>query len=219
MPCRLHKGFTLIELLVVIAIIAILAAILFPVFSRAREKARQTACLSNVKQLVLASDMYCQDYDETLIPSAQGRPGPPPTAYIWPAYLKPYVKNEGIFVCPDARSQGWYIETWGERGRLPYGLNRDTEDTVNNVPYPLSMFEDPSRTLWMADSAAGNTGNPEKMRGFQVQYDRDPDTQSGISRRHNGGTNVGFLDGHAKWYESSRILPLNNAAGVFWTAF
>ncbi len=215
--CRRVKGFTLIELLVVIAIIAILASILFPVFSRAREKARQTACLSNVKQLVLATDMYAQDYDETMIMSAQGRPNPPNSAYIWPAYLKPYVKNEQIFVCPDARNQGWYVETWGERGRLPYGLNRDTEDTTSNLPYALSMFQEPAATLWLADSSPGNTGNPEKMRGFQVQYDRDPDTQSGIGRRHNSGTNVGFLDGHAKWYESSRILGTTNAAGIRWT--
>jgi len=62
----MRRGFTLIELLVVIAIIAILAAILFPVFARAREKARQTSCLSNVKQIVLAALMYCQDYDETI---------------------------------------------------------------------------------------------------------------------------------------------------------
>ena len=68
---RVRTGFTLIELLVVIAIIAILAAILFPVFARAREKARQTSCLSNVKQLSLGIDMYAQDNDETLIPSRQ----------------------------------------------------------------------------------------------------------------------------------------------------
>ena len=77
-----RRGFTLIELLVVIAIIAILAAILFPVFARAREKARQTSCLSNLKQVGLASNMYLQDYDERLViefygSMASGLPRPP----------------------------------------------------------------------------------------------------------------------------------------------
>jgi len=97
MQFRTRKGFTLIELLVVIAIIAILAAILFPVFARAREKARQTACLSNIKQLALGLLMYAQDWDETL-----------PAGYYyagdfnanWQIQVQPYVKNAGIFHCP-----------------------------------------------------------------------------------------------------------------------
>ncbi len=92
-----RRGFTLIELLVVIAIIAILAAILFPVFARAREKARQTSCLSNVKQLSLGVLMYTQDYDERL-------PYCDCNAYSsgtnWAISTQPYVKNAQIFVCP-----------------------------------------------------------------------------------------------------------------------
>jgi prepilin-type N-terminal cleavage/methylation domain-containing protein/prepilin-type processing-associated H-X9-DG protein len=217
--CR--RGFTLIELLVVIAIIAILAAMLFPVFSRARAKARQTACLSNVRQLSLGTEMYIQDYDELTIVSAHRPPSgtgqPPGSAPIWPAYLKPYVRNEQVFVCPDARGQGWYVETWAERGRLPYGLNRDTEDRTTNVPRALSEFEEPSRTIWLADSSPGNTGPPEQMRGFQITGDRQPDTRAGIGERHNEGTNVGFMDGHGKWYKSSAIWQLNNPAGLYWT--
>src|SRR5437016_4580570 len=90
-----HSGFTLIELLVVIAIIAILAAILFPVFARAREQARASSCLSNTKQLGLAHQMYWQDYDETTVTSwSYGFPGD----FEW--YVQPYIKNLQILFCP-----------------------------------------------------------------------------------------------------------------------
>src|ERR671927_1559305 len=95
-----RHAFTLIELLVVIAIIAILAAILFPVFAQAREKARQTACLSNTKQMALGLQMYAQDYDETL-PAAEQVDYP--TTSIKRTYhhlLFPYTKSAGIYVCP-----------------------------------------------------------------------------------------------------------------------
>src|SRR5580658_7657312 len=90
----MKKGFTLIELLVVIAIIAILAAILFPVFAKAREKARQTACLSNEKQLGLAEMQYTQDYDETFPSTNDYGTG-------WAKTIYPYVKSLGVFACPD----------------------------------------------------------------------------------------------------------------------
>jgi prepilin-type N-terminal cleavage/methylation domain-containing protein/prepilin-type processing-associated H-X9-DG protein len=91
------KGFTLIELLVVIAIIAILAAILFPVFAQAREKARQASCLSNMKQLSLAAMMYNQDYDETF---PLGFSDPNWVNGTWPVMISPYVKNLQVFACP-----------------------------------------------------------------------------------------------------------------------
>jgi prepilin-type N-terminal cleavage/methylation domain-containing protein/prepilin-type processing-associated H-X9-DG protein len=216
---RTAPGFTLIELLVVIAIIAILASILFPVFARAREKARQTSCLSNVKQLTLAIDMYAQDNDETLIPSRQWSGAVPSggNPYIWPAYLAPYVKNTQIFSCPSTR-EGWYAQDWANRGRLPIGINRNAEDTSTNLAYPLAQFTDPAATIVLADSTPGDTGTGSGgARGFQVQNDRAPDSQSAISSRHNGGCNVGLLDGHAKWFAASRIYQSSNAAGLRWT--
>jgi prepilin-type N-terminal cleavage/methylation domain-containing protein/prepilin-type processing-associated H-X9-DG protein len=101
---RLRRGFTLIELLVVIAIIAILAAILFPVFAHAREKARQTSCLSNLKQLGAAMLMYAQDYDERFCP-VLARPDRKQSLYLssWMHLLEPYTRNLGVFICPSSR--------------------------------------------------------------------------------------------------------------------
>src|ERR1051326_4821999 len=103
---RQHDGFTLIELLVVIAIIAILAAILFPVFAQAREKARATTCLSNGKQMGLAMMMYSQDYDESY---PQGYYAGPPEAW-WLSLVQPYMKDRdagGLRSCPSAPSKNW----------------------------------------------------------------------------------------------------------------
>src|SRR3712207_199486 len=93
---RRPRGFTLIELLVVIAIIAILAAILFPVFAQAREKARAISCTSNVKQLATSVLMYAQDYDETYPIGVQDD-----WNESWPVKVQPYVKNLGVFRCPN----------------------------------------------------------------------------------------------------------------------
>jgi len=103
------RGFTLIELLVVIAIIAILAAILFPVFAKAREKARQSSCLSNVKQLTLGMLQYVQDFDEKFPMFVTGTPtqGEP-----WWVCVQPYIKNEQVYVCPSL-TPGAPTTYWG----------------------------------------------------------------------------------------------------------
>src|SRR5438874_4650665 len=112
-----RSGFTLIELLVVIAIIAILAAILFPVFAQAREKARQTSCLSNLKQIGLAFIMYAQDYDETFPSSSLIDPGvqygcAQGIGWVnanggWAVMVNPYIKSGGLYHCPSAESPFW----------------------------------------------------------------------------------------------------------------
>ena len=111
MDRRMRRGFTLIELLVVIAVIALIAAILFPVFAQAREKARQTACLSHHKQLGTALIMYTQDYDEMFPAERMGgvKTAPDPAAgFTWRWALQPYVKSEKIWVCPSITPRNWF---------------------------------------------------------------------------------------------------------------
>ena len=163
---RTRRGFTLIELLVVIAIIAILAAILFPVFAKAREKARQAACLSNLKQVGLAIMMYVQDYDERMpIAGAMDHRNAScrfacPTGL--PPVVMPYVKNFGIFTCPSgpdewlpggsvAYSYGshywyWCAGNYGPPGRI--GL----QDVCG---YPIQVFTRPADKTVIGD---GNIG-------------------------------------------------------------
>jgi len=186
----LRRAFTLIELLVVIAIIAILAAILFPVFARAREKARQASCLSNVKQTTLATMMYAQDYDETL-PFAIGMSGPSLVGLM--ELLGPYMKNQQIQRCPS--------DPTGAIDLTLFGLSRYSY-AWNNVLYAyrvpgrpmgacisLAQVPNPAATVTIYDGRdIGFTGAPNLVACF----------------RHNQGANSGFLDGHAKWYNENR---------------
>ena len=194
---RKTKGFTLIELLVVIAIIAILAAILFPVFARAREKARQSSCLSNCKQLGLAQAMYTQDYDECLVPAYTDDAGPGGTrtwCTLWYAgLLEPYTKNRQIAQCPNSRGQAYT-----GLGGTDYGINyRICHDWWGER---LGQLKYPAETIIMADSdwtrstADYHTSNCWRLSiGFHPSFF--------IPARHNGGANIVFCDGHAKWHQ------------------
>ena len=185
---RTRHGFTLIELLVVIAIIAILAAILFPVFARAREKARQTSCLSNVKQLMLAVQQYAQDYDE-LMPRHGNTP-------VWGAALYPYANNTQIFNCPSASGAGVSaVSDFSNGGLYHYSWNYYANGGQNSMA--LAQIQRPSEALVILD---GNyyISNPWRDDGSSIDNDGDP--------RHNDGGNIGFADGHAKWMTPSNYL-------------
>jgi prepilin-type N-terminal cleavage/methylation domain-containing protein/prepilin-type processing-associated H-X9-DG protein len=133
-----RRGFTLIELLVVIAVIAILAAILFPVFAQAREKARQTSCLSNVKQMAIALMMYVQDSDEVFPPVLGVSPK---DALIyqasWMKRLEPYSKNLGIFVCPSSS----YSNTNWQAGKVDILINYSYAPSTYCLPTPSGPME------------------------------------------------------------------------------
>ena len=218
-----RRGFTLIELLVVIAIIAILAAILFPVFARAREKARQSSCLSNTRQLTLAFMQYVQDYDEVF--PTWGRTGwPPPTIpyMTWWCEVYPYVKNGPVFVCPtnsNGTSTGSYWGApWIENWYVPsYGMNNNLHGGNGGRGIPLVMVKRPATILLVGDSChpmgadwrfawpianeiIGGYPNACTVRPGQANAHRQEE-----STCHNGGSNIGFCDGHSKWMRDQEI--------------
>jgi prepilin-type N-terminal cleavage/methylation domain-containing protein/prepilin-type processing-associated H-X9-DG protein len=171
-----RKGFTLIELLVVIAIIAILAAILFPVFAQAREKARSISCVSNMKQLALGLAQYHQDYDEQLIKEYYGFPSDCNSwgshYYSWRQAVQPYVKNIGVFACPSnalaGNSADWYFTiqdpSYGAQGHgafMPtsYAVNSSLIGfaygncaNLNVGDSALAQIDAPSDTIMAADT-------------------------------------------------------------------
>ncbi|MGQ9730912.1 MAG: type II secretion system protein [Candidatus Zipacnadales bacterium] len=204
----MRRGFTLIELLVVIAIIAILAAILFPVFAKAREKARQTSCLSNLKQLALGTLMYSQDYDEWVVPNHTGAQVPAGVSWVeWWDIIEPYIKNWQIFVCP---SQGPRIGFYTPNGTqyTSYG-KRGCSDSPLSGEYSssfwwgmMAQFPAPSETIWIADWGTGNGHRlcPHWHQGGTYVGYVHP-------QLHNDGTNYAFMDGHAKWLKYTNTYP------------
>ncbi len=231
-----RDGFTLIELLVVIAIIAILAAILFPVFAKARQKALQTSCLSNVKQITLGYMMYAEDYDGKVPFGCWGGEKPAEcggspwsTAWVW--LLEPYVKNVPIYICPvwgkegSRVSEGWQgvssyippVPTWELYGPW-YGPDPRTRfHSLGEPKYPAEVillaeysnfwlqspfgpsiwapFCDPA--LWADDI------DPNCWQRFFADYGC---CDLGTARRHQGGSNFGFADGHAKWMSRNSVV-------------
>jgi prepilin-type N-terminal cleavage/methylation domain-containing protein/prepilin-type processing-associated H-X9-DG protein len=197
--CSSRKGFTLIELLVVIAIIAILAAILFPVFAKARDKARQSACLSNFKQIGLASMQYVDDYDEKFpIISVATADTDASTAKGYGAYmivLAPYIKSPQVTACPSSKGRPlvnctWYFfdgswgawSIWGAKTYVtkycPDGVSQSA--VMADIKSPSCVVE-LQETQW--ESGSANCGS---------------DIRSGAA--HAGGLNFALSDGHAKWY-------------------
>ena len=193
-----QAGFTLIELLVVIAIISILASMMFPVFSRARGKGRQAACISNVNQITLALLMYAQDYNE-MLPRGQAVVGDPTSQ--WYNAIFPYTRNRQIMYCPDRQDNA-----------PGYGLNRLASGRT------LGQFWDPSSKILIGDvrpealGATGTTGTNDNWHindigGEICGVTENDNSFSGNNwpQRHNDGVIHGYADGHVKWSREEMV--------------
>ncbi|HEY3396671.1 MAG TPA: prepilin-type N-terminal cleavage/methylation domain-containing protein [Armatimonadota bacterium] len=219
-----RKGFTLIELLVVIAIIAILAAILFPVFARARAKAQQSNCLSNTKQIALANAMYMSDNDQKVIywirawELVNG---------VWAtqqeARLMPYSKNQQMFACPSSSNNNplngndYHINMCALSGgpRDPVngvrnGNNPVKDSEMNAVSVMIGFDGVWQDEQWATPGYASHDGDNGPTTGYRV------------SDRHNGGANVSFYDGHSKWMQLQKVwsdnagnpIPLGSSGNI-----
>ncbi|RYZ83632.1 MAG: DUF1559 domain-containing protein [Proteobacteria bacterium] len=224
-----NTAFTLIELLVVIAIIAILAAILFPVFGRARENARRSSCLSNMKQIGLGIMQYTQDYDERITPSEVcalpgGGLGQCAEGYavLFPQILQPYLKSTQIFQCP-SDTDNTSISTWAQAAPFSNFVKPVHTSYIGNysVMYQslaLAAMEYPSTTVLLADGSSQTSATSpfitatKKPTVWILTDPTDPNGQGtnqdwgGPSDRHLETSVVAFADGHvkalrlSKWY-------------------
>jgi prepilin-type N-terminal cleavage/methylation domain-containing protein/prepilin-type processing-associated H-X9-DG protein len=216
---KAKRGFTLIELLTVVAIIAILAGILFPVFSQAREKGRATSCLSNARQIAMAFAMYCQDCDELYPPAVDVG-----SNAWWEGLVVPYIKAGGawlggILTCPSAPGRAYaYSMNWSMSGRneATAGNPADTiltadgaqaprlASSVNRLPnagpYFFYTYPGLGESLWTVPPNLGSgTGDPNATIRTDLP-DADTDQAEGLMRfRHHEGVNASFVDGHTKF--------------------
>lgn len=219
----MRKGFTLVELLVVIAILAILAAILFPVFSRAREKARQTSCLSNMRQIGIAWLCYLQDYDERGLNWRVGGQGRwSANWYYWCDMLMPYIKNTQIMVCPSNRL------------KQPPMLPCDHEGNTMLSDYCLFSWaggsgtqDDPYYQGLDANSSLAQVTKPAELvmltEGWTYTGPASIDNGKGCTGwgectddRHNGGACYAFVDGHSKWMKHDEANKAVESGGAWY---
>jgi prepilin-type N-terminal cleavage/methylation domain-containing protein/prepilin-type processing-associated H-X9-DG protein len=211
-----RRGFTLIELLVVIAIIAILAAILFPVFAKAREKARTSSCLSNVKQLMTSTLMYAQDYDEMFPWFRANFPAGSQSGEPWWTVTQPYVKSEQLLKCPSdpGGAAGVYWTKYYPSPR--YGMNHYI--TNQAAARGMAIIVRPSEIVLLGDCCHGMgdawriawAKSPSAYPALNsttspTRCANAPAVQDENAARHSGGTNCAFVDGHAKWLQAGQF--------------
>jgi prepilin-type N-terminal cleavage/methylation domain-containing protein/prepilin-type processing-associated H-X9-DG protein len=210
------SGFTLIELLVVIAIIALLAAVLLPVFAQARAKARQTTCLSNLGQLGLALTMYQDDNEERLMPGHLIS-GNPNTQYAgWAGLCNVYARSVGIFRCPSDTtvdgtlgSEPSYAETYF------FNLNLGGVEAPNGLP--RSAFASPALTVLLAESTLGFAHATVRLQNPSETESIFANSFTSIaegSNRHNDGRNFLLADGHARWLRPTAVSTGTPAGNV-----
>ncbi len=220
----MRRGFTLIELLVVIAIIAILGALLFPVFASAREKARQIACASNQRQLGMAITQYVQDHDEMLPPFTHGSGPRGARGYAagdgirWGDMIQPYVRNRTVFDCPSGsqRLATFPGGTFFDVLTYSYGITVTDFDTDPDARYgaagrSLAEFEDTSSSILLADdlgafefSARMGINSLDVPATMVLKLDGQRHTRAQLNDYHGQAFNAVYVDGHVKFVRLTR---------------